>query len=287
MTLAATLDRLDAWWAAALGCDVTDFHRGGTLVARHGAALSDYPGLFALARNRSCVISVPPARFAPAVALFAGHRPRAAFDGDVLRQVFPLRGSTVIGPAWMGNADRTDFHAADSRDTRLLAYQDAAALRALEAACDPVDWEHSGIDADHDLLFGRFHGPVLVAAGTGRRKGEGVLDIGIVTHPGYRGHGYGRAVVSAMTTYGLVHGHVMRYRTLQANVPSFRIARALGYQEYGLTIAVRPVDWPFFNRLDRSLREASPDAPWRRAVGSLRGSRRAIVIAGIGGQREH
>jgi hypothetical protein len=79
----------------------------------------------------------------------------------------------------------------------------------------------------------------------------------------------------------------MRYRTLQANVPSFRIARALGYQEYGLTIAVRPVDWPFFNRLDRSLREASPDAPWRRAVGSLRGSRRAIVIAGIGGQREH
>jgi GNAT superfamily N-acetyltransferase len=242
MTLAATLDRLDTWWAAALGCDVTDFQRGRTLVAGHGAALSGYPGLFALARNRSCIISAPPARFASAAALLAGHPPRAAFEGDVLRQAFLPRDSMVIGPAWLGYADRTDIHAADGRDTRLLAYQDAAALRALEAACDPVDWEHSGIDADHDLLFGRFHGPVLVAAGTCRRAGEGVLDIGIVTHPSYRGHGYGRAVVSAMTAYGLAHGHVMRYRTLQANVPSLRIARALGYQEYGLTIAVRPVN---------------------------------------------
>src|SRR5438067_2406886 len=83
-----------------------------------------------------------------------------------------------------------------------------------------------GCDVGHDLLFGRFHGPVLVAAGTCRSRDEGVLDIGIVTHPAYRGHAYGRAVVSAMTAYGLSHGRVMRYRTLQANAPSLRIARA-------------------------------------------------------------
>src|SRR5579883_2520324 len=91
------------------------------------------------------------------------------------------------------------------------------------------------------MLFGCFHGPVLVAAGTCRSGDEGVLDIGILTHPAYRGHGYGSAVVGAMTAYGLAGGHVMRYRTLQANVPSLRIACALGYQEYGRTIAVRPV----------------------------------------------
>jgi len=45
-----------------------------------------------------------------------------------------------------------------------------------------------------------------------------------------------------MTAYGLSHGHVMRYRTLQTNDPALRIAHALGYQEYGLTIAVRPLD---------------------------------------------
>ena len=242
MTLATTLDRLDAWWAAALGCDVTDFHHGRTLVAPHGTALSDYPGVLALARHGACIISTPPARVAPAVALFAGQPPHAAFARDILQQAFVPKGSAVIGPAWLGYADCTDIQTADSHDTRPLTRQDAAALRALEAACDPVAWEHSGIDASQGLLFGCFHGPVLVGAGTCRPRGEGVLDIGIVTHPAYRGHGYGRAVVSAMTAYGLTHGHVMRYRTLQENVPSLRIARALGYQEYGLTIAVRPVD---------------------------------------------
>jgi len=36
----------------------------------------------------------------------------------------------------------------------LLTPQYAAALRALGAACDPIDWEYSGINAGHDLLFG-------------------------------------------------------------------------------------------------------------------------------------
>jgi hypothetical protein len=35
---------------------------------------------------------------------------------------------------------------------------------------------------------------------------------------------------------------VLRYRTLQVNLPSHRIARVLGYQEYGLTLAIRPVE---------------------------------------------
>ncbi len=246
MTLATTLDRLDAWWAAALGCDVTDLQQGCTLVALHGPALSDYPGVFALARHGACIISAPPARVVPARALYANQPPQAVFAGNTLRQAFAPRDSTVIGPAWLGYADGHDVQAADSRDTRRLTREDAAALQALEVACDAIDWAHSGIDARHDLLFGCFHGSVLIAAGTCRPQSEGALDIGIVTHPAYRGHGFGRAVGSAMTAYGLSHRHVMRYRTLQTNVPSLRIAHALGYQEYGLTIAVRPLDETFF-----------------------------------------
>ncbi len=242
MTLAATLARLDAQWAADLGCAVADLSLDRTRVVRHGATLSTYPGLLALKRNRSCIISVPPARLAATVALFAGRPSHAAFDRDLLQRAIAPTSGTIIGPAWLGYADHTDFQASDSRGTHPLTARDAAALRALEAACDPVAWKHSGVDANHDLLFGCFHGPLLVAAGTCRRRGEGVLDIGIVTHPAYRGRGYGRAVVNAMTTYGLTHEHVMRYRTLQANVPSLRVADALGYQEYGLTIAVRLAD---------------------------------------------
>ncbi len=141
----------------ALGCEVADLSRDRTLVVRHGPTLSDYPGLFALKRNMSCIISVPPAGFATAVALFAGRPPRAAFEGSLLQRAVAPASGTVIGPAWLSYADRTDFRAADSRGARLLTHRDAAALRALEVACDLVAWEHSGIDASHDLLFISFH----------------------------------------------------------------------------------------------------------------------------------
>jgi RimJ/RimL family protein N-acetyltransferase len=60
-----------------------------------------------------------------------------------------------------------------------------------------------------------------------------------VTHPGDRGRGYGKAVVSAMSAHGLATGGVLQYRTLQANLPSVGIAQALGFQRFALTLAVR------------------------------------------------
>ena len=45
--------------------------------------------------------------------------------------------------------------------------------------------------------------------------------------------------MSAMATYGLAMGGVLQYRTLEANLPSLAIARALGFQRFALTLAVR------------------------------------------------
>ena len=55
--------------------------------------------------------------------------------------------------------------------------------------------------------------------------GDRLLHVGIVTHPAFRGRGYGTAVVSAMTADGLADGRVVQYRTLQANLPSVAVAR--------------------------------------------------------------
>ncbi len=232
-------DKLDMHWAAGLGCRVTDLSQDRTVVVRHGAELSNYAGLFALKRNASSILSVPSANYEIALARCKGHPPHAVFDVSFLQKIAPPQWNVVIGPAWLGSADLTTFRVADSRGARMLTHGDSTALRGLEAACDPVDWKHSAIDPDHDLLFGCFRGPLLVGAGACLREGAGMLGIGILTHPAFRGQGYGRAVVSAMTAYGLTHQYVMRYRTLQANIPSVRCARALGYQDYGLTIAIR------------------------------------------------
>ena len=69
--------------------------------------------------------------------------------------------------------------------------------------------------------------------------GDRLLHIGILTHPAYRGRGFGKAVVSAMTTYGLATGAVVQYRTLAGNLASVAIAHALGFQDFGQTLAVR------------------------------------------------
>jgi GNAT superfamily N-acetyltransferase len=74
--------------------------------------------------------------------------------------------------------------------------------------------------------------------GIDQRGGEAAT-IGVVTHPAYRGHGYGRAVVSAATGQGLEAGFIVLYQTLLANAPSVALATGLGYQPYATHLAVR------------------------------------------------
>ena len=39
---------------------------------------------------------------------------------------------------------------------------------------------------------------------------------------------------------GLHLGHIMLYQTLEANVPSVKVAEALGYRRFGSRLAIRP-----------------------------------------------
>ena len=72
--------------------------------------------------------------------------------------------------------------------------------------------------------------------------GGRVAHIGVITHPGHRGKGHGKAVVAEVSRDALANGLTLQYRTLAANAPSVAIARALGFQHYADTIAVRSRD---------------------------------------------
>jgi predicted GNAT family acetyltransferase len=82
-------------------------------------------------------------------------------------------------------------------------------------------------------------GGELVAAGRLHDVREQVLSVGVLTHPDHRGHGYGSAVASAMTRYGIESGRIMLYRTLLSNRASVQIATSLGYPEYCTTLFAR------------------------------------------------
>jgi len=84
----------------------------------------------------------------------------------------------------------------------------------------------------------------VVAVARYRPAWEEAVSIGVVTHPAYRGRGYGRAVVSAATAQALEAGFIVLYQTLlanapSANAPSVDLATGLGYQPYATHLAVR------------------------------------------------
>jgi GNAT superfamily N-acetyltransferase len=239
MTTMVSLQAVVAFWAAHLGCSEAQLAEPSTSVVRAGPELASWRGATVVFRPPACVLAVPADWYEPVVSRIGQWPPAEVFDVTLLREVFGAKVDQVIGPAWLGYADASDFRSAPTLGTRLLTDQDLPELQRLAADCGPTAWEHSGIDPARPPVFGCFAGDRVAAAGMLERWGDRLLHVGVVTHPGYRGCGYGKAVVSAMSIYGLATGVVMQYRTLQANLPSVGIARALGFQRFALTLAVR------------------------------------------------
>jgi GNAT superfamily N-acetyltransferase len=239
VTTDASIDAVLAFWAAHLGCSRAQLAQPGTSVVRNGPDLAGYRGVTVMSRPPACVVAVPGDWYEPAAGRL-GRRPAAAvFDVPLLREVFGPAVDRVIGPAWVGYADAGDFTPAPTMGTRPLTERDRPALRRLAEACGPTAWEHGGIRPGSSPVFGCHAGGELAAAGKLEPWGPRLLHVGIVTHPAHRGRGYGKAVVSAMTAHGLAAGGVVQYRTLEANLPSVGIARALGFQRFARTLAVR------------------------------------------------
>jgi GNAT superfamily N-acetyltransferase len=239
MTTNASVQAVLAFWAAHLGCGRAQLAQPRTAVVRNGPDLAGYRGATVVFRPPACVLAVPRDWYEVAAGRLGRRPAAAAFDIALLREVFGSAVEQVTGPAWLGDADAGDFTPAPMMGTRLLTDRDLPALRRLADACGPTAWAHGGIRAGSSPVFGCHPGGALAAAGMLEPWGARLLHVGIVTHPDCRGRGYGRAVVSAMTAHGLAAGGVVQYRTLQANLASVGIARALGFQRFARTLAVR------------------------------------------------
>ena len=244
MTTAASVDAVVAFWAGHLGCKASHLVQPGTTVVSNGPDLADYRGATVFFRPPACVVAVPEDWYPTTAAHLARRPAAAAFDVGRLGRVFGSAVDRVIGPAWLGYADAGDFRPAPMLGARLLTDHDLPAVRALAAAAGPTAWAHSGIDPARPPVFGCYAGGILAAAGVLKPWGDRLLHVGILTHPTFRGRGFGKAVVSAMTAHGLAAGGVVQYRALASNLPSVAIAHALGFQEFARTVAVRLLPAP-------------------------------------------
>jgi GNAT superfamily N-acetyltransferase len=230
--------RVAAYWASFLGCTPQQLKASGMRVVPH-AGLKDYRGVYLFRRNESCIVSVPATLLSSATSQWNGQDAATSFDITRLRRFFGDAIERIVGPAWQGFTWAGAFRPAEQEGVHLLTAEDAPALQRLADACGEQAWQHSGIGGADQMVFGVYRGDMIVGAGMGEPRAATLLHIGIITHPDYRGRGYGRAVVSSITAHGLEIGLVPWYQTLAANTPSVAIARALSFSQYAETLAVR------------------------------------------------
>src|SRR5262249_44829505 len=175
--------------------------------------------VMALRRGPACIVSVPPALMSQVFPRLTRFTPEEAFDRNVLGALLGDRVAAVIGPAYQGYVDDTDFRPTDPLTARLLTYVHIPALHRLESACNPEEWAASGIDPQRQPLFGCFtFGSELASAAMLEERVEGILFVGVIPHPAFRGSCYGSAAASFATDHGLVVGGIHHYQSLEANM---------------------------------------------------------------------
>lgn len=222
----------DAYWKRELGCLDDEFFTGPLLLKAHGEALADYNGIFALFRNYRAIVSFPAGHMEDLVPLL----PKGSLSRQAFANGFHSAGYRVIGPAFIGYAAGMEEAAGGARE---LTSGDMEAVESLQSACSETEWDHGGSDLATDPCSGVFEGEELAALAGYEVWDDSIAHLCVVTHRRFRGRGHARRAVEHVAKRALNAGLLPQYRTLESNLPSMHIARALGFSPYASSVAVR------------------------------------------------
>ena len=223
----------DLYWAGHLNCPEESLFSQPLHIVTHGEELQGYCGALALFREGISTVSVPPDRHEELRGLLEG-LDRGCTPEQFAAALTPVA-TRVIGPAYIGYT--TAIRAADAL-ARSLNDEDAAAVESLRQACGEEEWDHGGSALDVPCSGIFCDGQLAVLAGY-ETWGGTIAHLCIVTHPAFRGRGFGKSAVAHLARRALAAGLLPQYRTLDANAPSIRIAESLGFQRYATSMAVR------------------------------------------------
>lgn len=127
--------------------------------------------------------------------------------------------------------------------TRQLTAADAVAFELFCNTAPADDLDDAFVELDHWLVYGTFADVVLVAVASMYPWGETrFADLGVITLPAYRGHGYGRRTVRAISAHALADGYEPQYRCQLDNEPSIALAGAAGFELFGVWDVIAPPD---------------------------------------------
>ena len=200
---------------------------------------NNFHGIYCFLRNQTLIVAVS-ADLLEVFRLRAETWPQAeVLDRERFQRLIDHPIDRIIGPAFIGYTDRVAFRPVSVEGVRFLGPKDHSALATLSAACTGIEWEHGGSKIEHSPITGMFADGQLVAIAGYTLWGDVIAHISVLCHPFYRGRGYGRAVVSRLTEEVMNQRLLPQYQTLEANLASMAVGRALGFERYATTVTVR------------------------------------------------
>lgn len=231
--------QVESLWAAHFGCARVDFDREGTTLLPRDRLQGRNVIHIVYIRKRAM------AEIDPALKDELGRALQAAGEGAVLSSELLLR---MWGKDRITEVDAgLIFHLRPGElvrpvleeqfTLRRLTGDDQPALDALRARCTEHEIDDAFVEIEHDLAWGCFRGPQLVAVGSAYPR-NGFMDYGVLTDPEVRGQGLARHVVRALADDTVQGGLIPQYRCDRVNKASRRVAEAAGFTLYYTTESV-------------------------------------------------
>lgn len=179
------------------------------------------------------LLTLTPGR-AQHLGLSAGQRVRV----EDLAPRLAAAGIRLNGPDCLFYLPATDHEAVrlepSPGGTRRLTPEDHEAFALFTGQAPAADLDEAFVELDHWLAFGTFRGGQLVAAASMYPWRETRLaDLGVITLPAERGHGYARRTVRAISSMALQLGYEPQYRCQQDNTASAALAESAGFVRFG------------------------------------------------------
>jgi len=229
---------VETYWATVFQCSAEELWRPGVAVSPHAGHLTGYRGVFLFSRCDACRVSAPPDLVETLMSLLQVRDVPDVFRGGTFVELLGDQVDQVIGPNWYGYVSQDGYRAAPTQGCREIAAGDAYLIDLLREACGVSDWAEASFDKA-PALFGCFDDHHLVAASNLTDWRTGDDRIGVVTHPAFRGRGYGAAVASLATERALRTTSVAEWRARGTNTASIKVALRLGFTPYGENLAIR------------------------------------------------
>jgi len=232
-------DRIYQTWAVYWGCDPALFSVPGvTLCQRINQGNST--GIHIWKIHRHLFVEHTPSQAEPLDQVLSALDPSEAVTGAKLAQIWPGQTIDAVTEGVVFHLfpkDLPESHLPGGFALRRLIENDQEQLQLLEEHNSPEDVSEAYVAVNHEMACGVFQlrgqgeMPMLVSAASAYAR-AGFVDPGVLTHPDFRGRGFGSAAVHALCLWAIRQDRIMQYRCNRENTASLGVARRLGFVQY-------------------------------------------------------